>query len=79
MSGIVPQPAIETLRDAKVFSELLNYLDANRAVAPSLVLEFTQSAFKKMGPSEQINIAFDRTRFPISLDCFDDLKVDPRF
>lgn len=77
--GLFLNLAIETLRDAKVFSELLNYLDANRAVAPSLVLEFTQSAFKKMGPSEQINIALLTERgFPISLDGFDDLKVDPR-
>lgn len=77
--GLFLNLAVETLRDAKVFSELLNYLDANRAVAPSLVLEFTQSAFKKMGPSEQINIALLTERgFPISLDCFDDLKVDPR-
>ncbi len=77
--GLFLNIAADTLRDAKVFSELLNYLDANRAVAPSLVLEFTQSAFKKLGPSEQINIALLAERgFPISLDCFDDLKIDPR-
>jgi cyclic-di-GMP phosphodiesterase TipF (flagellum assembly factor) len=71
--------ATETLRDGKIFPELLGYLDANRAVAPSLVLEFAQASFRALGPSEQINLALLVERgFPISLDRLVDLKLDPR-
>jgi cyclic-di-GMP phosphodiesterase TipF (flagellum assembly factor) len=78
-AGLFLNIAAETLRDTKVFPELLSYLDANRALSNSLVLEFTQSAFRSLGPSEMINLTLLAERgFPISLDRLDDLKVDPR-
>jgi len=77
--GLFLNLASETLRDGHIFPELLGYLDANRAVAPSLVLEFAQAAFRALSPSEQINLALLVERgFPISLDRLEDLKLDPR-
>ncbi len=71
--------APETLASGGLFAEILGYLDANRALAPSLVLEFSQSVFRTLGPAEQINLAQLAERgFPLSLDRVEDLKLDPR-
>jgi len=71
--------APETLASGGLFPEILGYLDANRALAPSLVLEFSQAVFRALGPAEQINLAQLAERgFPISLDRVEDLRLDPR-
>jgi cyclic-di-GMP phosphodiesterase, flagellum assembly factor TipF len=71
--------ASETLSSGGLFPEILGYLDANRALAPSLVLEFSQAAFRALGPAEQINLAQLVERgFSISLDRVEDLRLDPR-
>ncbi|HVT54667.1 MAG TPA: EAL domain-containing protein, partial [Xanthobacteraceae bacterium] len=78
-AGLFLNVAGETLRDGKIFPELLAYLEAHRAIAASLVFEFTQAEFRALGPSEQINLTLLAERgFPISLDRMEDLKVDPR-
>src|SRR6478736_5097391 len=41
-----------TLTDSAVFPQLLEFLDANRAIAPSLMFEFTQQAYRSFGPIE---------------------------
>ncbi len=69
----------ETLRDGKIFPEILASLEAHRAIAASLVFEFAQGEYRALGPSEQINLTLLAERgFPISLDRMEDLKVDPR-
>ena len=71
--------APETLSSGGLFPEILGYLDANRALAPSLVLEFSQAVFRALGPAEQINLAQLAERgFPLSLDRVEDLRLDPR-
>jgi cyclic-di-GMP phosphodiesterase TipF (flagellum assembly factor) len=71
--------APETLASGGLFPEILGYLDANRALAPSLVLEFSQALFRALGPAEQINLARLVERgFPLSLDRVEDLRLDPR-
>jgi cyclic-di-GMP phosphodiesterase, flagellum assembly factor TipF len=71
--------APETLSSGGLFTEILGYLDANRALAPSLVLEFSQAVFRSLGPVEQINLAQLAERgFLLSLDRVEDLKLDPR-
>jgi len=71
--------APETLANGPLFTEILAYLEANRALAPSLALEFSQSHFRALGPAEQINLARLAERgFPLSLDRVEDLKLDPR-
>ncbi len=67
-----------TLTDAG-FPQLLEFLDANRAIAPSLVLEFSQSAVRAMGPLEHESLAALAERgFRFSMDNLTDLRVEPR-
>ena len=55
-----------TLTDGMVFPQLLDFLDANRAIAPSVVLEFTQSALRAAGPIEnEIALGARRPRLPL--------------
>jgi len=67
-----------TLTDAE-FPHLLEFADANRAIAPSLVFEFTQSAVRAMGPLEHESLAALAERgFRFSMDNLADLRVEPR-
>jgi cyclic-di-GMP phosphodiesterase, flagellum assembly factor TipF len=78
-AGLFLNIAAETLRDGKIFPEVLASLEANRAIAHSLIFEFTQAEYRSLGPSEQINLTLLSERgFPISLDRMEDLKLDPR-
>jgi cyclic-di-GMP phosphodiesterase TipF (flagellum assembly factor) len=45
-----------TLTDP-AFPQLLEFLEANRAIGPSLVFQFTQSAVRAMGPPEHESLA----------------------
>jgi cyclic-di-GMP phosphodiesterase TipF (flagellum assembly factor) len=68
-----------TLTDSTQFPQFLEFLDANRAIAPSLVLEFTQSAVRGMGPIEHESLAALAERgFHFSLDNVADLRIEPR-
>ena len=39
------------------FAQCLDFLEANRALAPSFVLEFKQAAFRRLGPTETEHLA----------------------
>jgi cyclic-di-GMP phosphodiesterase TipF (flagellum assembly factor) len=68
-----------SLTDAAAFPQLLEFLDANRAIAPSLVLEFTQSALRAAGPMENESLAaLAECGFRFSLDNVTDLRFEPR-
>jgi cyclic-di-GMP phosphodiesterase TipF (flagellum assembly factor) len=68
-----------TLTDAGVFAQLLEFLDANRAIAPSIVLEFTHSAIRAAGPIEYEGLSALADRgFRFSLDNLSDLRIEPR-
>ena len=68
-----------TLIDGAVFQQLLEFLDANRAIAPSMVLEFTQSALRAAGPIENESlVALADRGFRFSLDNLQDLRIEPR-
>lgn len=68
-----------TLTDSAVFQQVLEFLDANRAIAPSLVLEFTQSALRAAGPIENEGLsALAERGFRFSLDNVTDLRIEPR-
>lgn len=78
-AGLFINISAETLRDGKIFPEVLAFLEAHRAIAASLVFEMTQAEYRALGPSEQINLTLLAERgFPVSLDRMEDLKVDPR-
>ena len=67
-----------TLTDAS-FPQLLEFADANRAIAPSLVFEFTQSAVRAMGPIENESLAALAERgFRFCIDNLTDLRLEPR-
>ena len=67
-----------TLTDAG-FPKFLDFMEANRAIAPSLVFEFTQSAVRAMGPIEHESLAALAERgFRFSIDNLTDLRVDAR-
>jgi cyclic-di-GMP phosphodiesterase, flagellum assembly factor TipF len=65
-----------TLTDP-AFPQLLEFLEANRAISPSLVFEFTQSAVRAMGPPEHESLAVLAERgFRFSMDNVTDLQFD---
>jgi cyclic-di-GMP phosphodiesterase, flagellum assembly factor TipF len=76
--GLFCNLSITTLTGAG-FPQILEFLEANRAIAPSLVFEFTQSAVRAMGPVEHDNLAALAERgFRFSMDNLADLAVEPR-
>ena len=67
-----------TLTDSG-FPKFLEFMEANRAIAPALVFEFTQSAVRAMGPIEHESLAALAERgFRFSMDNLTDLRVDAR-
>jgi cyclic-di-GMP phosphodiesterase TipF (flagellum assembly factor) len=77
--GVFCNLSVATLTDAVVFPQLLEFLDANRAIAPSLVLEFTQSGLRGAGPIETESLAALRScGYHFSMDNVTDLRLEPR-
>ena len=61
------------------FSKFLEFMEANRAIAPALVFEFTQSAVRAMGPIEHESLAALAERgYRFSVDNLTDLRLDAR-
>jgi cyclic-di-GMP phosphodiesterase, flagellum assembly factor TipF len=76
--GLFCNVAAATLTDAG-FPQLLELIDANRAIAPSLVFEFSQSGVRGMGPIEHESLAALAERgFGFSMDNLVDLRIEPR-
>jgi cyclic-di-GMP phosphodiesterase, flagellum assembly factor TipF len=68
-----------TLIDGTVFPQMIEFLEANRAIAPSVVFEFTQSFLRTAGPIENEALAALAERgFRFSLDNVTDLRLEPR-
>jgi cyclic-di-GMP phosphodiesterase, flagellum assembly factor TipF len=77
--GLFLNIAPETLTDRAAFTEILGYLEANRALAPSLVLEFPQSAYRSLSAAELNSMSQLAERgFRFSLDKIQDFRIDPR-
>jgi cyclic-di-GMP phosphodiesterase TipF (flagellum assembly factor) len=67
-----------TLTDSG-FPRFLEFVEANRAIAPALVFEFTHEAVRAMGPIEHESLAALAERgFRFSMDNLTDLRVEPR-
>src|SRR5271169_935988 len=67
-----------TLTDAN-FPKFLEFMEANRAIAPALVFEFTQSAVRAMGPIEHESLAALAERgYRFSVDNLTDLRAEAR-
>jgi cyclic-di-GMP phosphodiesterase TipF (flagellum assembly factor) len=68
-----------TLNDPQFFPQMAQFLEANRALAPSLVLEFRQTTWRAMGPLELESLgALREVGFRFSMDHVDNLSLEPR-
>jgi cyclic-di-GMP phosphodiesterase TipF (flagellum assembly factor) len=77
--GLFCNISATTLNDANYFPQMVQFLEANRALAPSLILEFRQSAWRAMGPLELESLATLREMgFRFCMDQVSDLKLEPR-
>jgi cyclic-di-GMP phosphodiesterase TipF (flagellum assembly factor) len=71
--------SVATLNDAQLFPQILQFMDANRALGPSFVLQFEQKALLGMGPLETESLAALRELgFRFCIDQVSDLRLDPR-
>jgi cyclic-di-GMP phosphodiesterase TipF (flagellum assembly factor) len=77
--GVFCNVAAATLANPATFAQCLDFLEANRALAASFVLEFKQSTFRNLGPTETEHLAALAQRgFRFSIDHVTDLRVEPR-
>jgi cyclic-di-GMP phosphodiesterase TipF (flagellum assembly factor) len=77
--GLFCNISASTLVDPEFFPQFLEFMGANRALAPSLVFEFTQSAVRTMGPIENESLgALNDHGFRFSMDNVTDLRMEPR-
>jgi cyclic-di-GMP phosphodiesterase TipF (flagellum assembly factor) len=77
--GVFCNMAGATLRDDATFAPCLDFLEANRALAPSLVIEFKQAMFRNLGSAESEHLAALAQRgFRFSIDHVSDLRIEPR-
>jgi cyclic-di-GMP phosphodiesterase TipF (flagellum assembly factor) len=77
--GVFCNVSAATLGNPGTFSQVLDFLEANRALAPSFVLEFKQATFRNLGPAESDNLAALAQRgYRFSIDHVTDLRIEPR-
>jgi len=77
--GVFCNVSAATLTNPTNFTQCLDFLEANRALAPSFVLEFKQSAIRGFGPAEIENLAALAQRgYRFSIDHVTDLRFEPR-
>jgi cyclic-di-GMP phosphodiesterase TipF (flagellum assembly factor) len=66
------------LTDRNYFPQFLDFMAANRAIAPSLIFQFTQSAVRAMGAIEYESLAALSERgFRFSMDHVMGLRLEP--
>jgi cyclic-di-GMP phosphodiesterase, flagellum assembly factor TipF len=76
--GLFCNLSAATLTDALMFRQFLDFMDANRALASSLMFEFTQEAYRGFGPIEHESLAALAERgFRFSMDHVADLHIEP--
>jgi cyclic-di-GMP phosphodiesterase TipF (flagellum assembly factor) len=77
--GIFCNVAAATLGNPTSFAQCLDFLEANRALAPSFVLEFKQATFRNLGPTETEHLAELAQRgYRFSIDHVTHLRIEPR-
>jgi len=76
--GLFCNISAASLTDALMFGQFLDFMDANRALASSLMFEFTQEAYRNFGPIEHESLAALAERgFRFSMDHVTDLHMEP--
>jgi cyclic-di-GMP phosphodiesterase, flagellum assembly factor TipF len=77
--GVFCNVAAATLGDPTAFAPCLDFLEANRALAPAFVLEFKQATFRNLGPVKTEHLAALAQRgYRFSIDHVTDLRIEPR-
>ena len=77
--GVFCNVSATTLSNPTNFAQCLDFLEANRALAPSLVLEFKQATLRGLDTSETENLAALAQRgYRFSIDHVTDLRFEPR-
>ena len=77
--GVFCNVSATTLGNPTNFAQCLDFLEANRALAPSFVLEFKQATFRRLGPIEIENLAaLSQRGYRFSIDHVTDLRIEPR-
>jgi cyclic-di-GMP phosphodiesterase TipF (flagellum assembly factor) len=77
--GVFCNVSAATLANPANFAQCLDFLEANRALAPSFVLEFKQAMFRRLGPIEIEHLAaLSQRGYRFSIDHVTDLRVEPR-
>jgi cyclic-di-GMP phosphodiesterase TipF (flagellum assembly factor) len=77
--GVFCNVSAATLGNPATFAQCLDFLEANRALAASFVLEFKQAMFRNLGPTETEHLAALAQRgFRFSIDHVTDLRIEPR-
>jgi cyclic-di-GMP phosphodiesterase TipF (flagellum assembly factor) len=77
--GVFCNVSAATLANPANFAQCLDFLEANRALAPSFVLEFKQATFRNLGPNETEHLAaLSQRGYRFSIDHVTDLRVEPR-
>jgi cyclic-di-GMP phosphodiesterase TipF (flagellum assembly factor) len=77
--GLFCNIAADTLVDSAYFPQFSEFMEANRALAASIVFEFAQTTVRAMGPMEQESLAgLAQLGFRFSMDHVTDLKIEPR-
>ncbi|TMJ88932.1 MAG: EAL domain-containing protein [Alphaproteobacteria bacterium] len=77
--GVFCNVAATTLGNPTTFAQCLDFLEANRALAPSLVLEFKQATFRNLDMVKTEHLAALAQRgFRFSIDHVTDLRIEPR-
>ncbi|VIO68790.1 EAL domain-containing protein [Bradyrhizobium ivorense] len=77
--GVFCNVSAATLANPATFTQCLDFLEANRALAPSFVLELKQATFRNLGPVESENLAALAQRgYRFSIDHVTDLRLEPR-
>ena len=77
--GVFCNVSAATLANPATFAQCLDFLEANRALAPTFVIEFKQATFRNLGPTESENLAALAQRgYRFSIDHVTDLRIEPR-
>jgi cyclic-di-GMP phosphodiesterase TipF (flagellum assembly factor) len=77
--GVFCNLSAATLSNPTEFNQCRDFLEANRALAPYLILEFKQNTFRNLGPLESEHLAtLKRLGYGFSIDNVTDLRVDGR-
>lgn len=77
--GLFCNISMSTLNDPEFFPQFSQFMEANRALAPSLMLELPQEAWRTMGPMEHESLsAFAERGFRFSMDQVSDLRMEPK-